>query len=199
MVDPVGTRSQARVPRDCWSTPRYIGHGPEAPGKAGPPRTLGPGPVSPGTAVQPRVPSGQWPSRRRQLVDPAGSRTQTRVFQGAVQHRGPSDQGPSHTRQLVDLSGSQTRTRGPRNYWSTSLGLGYSPQLPRRNGLPHGPSDTGPSRHGRLVNNTVHLTRVRVARVSWSRHGTSGSRPRRPGSLDERGPKDPGPSPLGPR
>ena len=71
--------------------------------------------------------------------------------------------------------------------------------MPRRNGLPHGPSDRGPSRHGRLVDNVVHLTRVRVARVSWSRHGTSGSRPRRPGSLVECGPKDPGPSPPGPR
>ena len=71
--------------------------------------------------------------------------------------------------------------------------------MPRRNGLPHGPSDIGPSRHGRLVDNVVHLTRVRVARVSWARHGTSGSRPRCPGSLVECGPKDPGPSPPGPR
>ena len=50
MVDPMGTRAQARVPKESWSTPRDIGHEPEEPGTANRLQALGPGPESPGTA-----------------------------------------------------------------------------------------------------------------------------------------------------
>ena len=163
----MGTRSQARVPRDSWSTSRDIAHGPEAPGTSGQPWALGPGPESPGTVGQHRGTSDQGPSRARQLVDPAGSQTRPRIAERAGRPRGPSDATASCGRQLIDTAGSQTRTRGPRNYWSTPRGLGYSPVLPRKL-VDHGPSDPDRSHLGVLVDPTGPWTLARIAQDSWS-------------------------------
>ena len=137
MVDPVGTRSQARVTRDSWSTPRDIEHGPEAPGTAGRPRVLGPGPESPGTAGQPRGPWDSTASRARQLVDPAGFQTRTRgprnywstprglgdspqlPRRDGLPH-GPTDTGPSRPGRLFDNAVRLTRVGVARDNWLTT-------------------------------------------------------------------------------
>ena len=155
-MNPVGSRTRARFAQGCWSKPRALGIECESPGLSG----------------RSSVYSDPVPSGPGQLVDTASPRTQAQVARECWSTRGPSDSTASNARLLVEPAGFQTRTRGPQNYWSTPPGLGYSPQLPRTDGLPHGPSDTGPSRPGRLVDNTVRLTRVGVTRDNWSTTGT---------------------------
>ena len=89
LVDPASPREWARVPRECWSTPKFLGTRLEFPGQlvkpVGPqkpaqftrkswwtPRAIVPGPELPGSAGRPCGPSVPGLRLPGQLFDPAG-------------------------------------------------------------------------------------------------------------------------------
>ena len=58
LVNTTGPRTQSRVMRDIWLTPRALGPGSESPGTAGRPRRHSiTGPSTPGCLVNTEVPS----------------------------------------------------------------------------------------------------------------------------------------------
>ena len=116
LVDTTGRRAWAQVTRDCWSTPRALGRGPESRRIVG--RT--------------RRPSDLSPSCPGHLVDYVGPQTWAGVARNTWstqwalgpgpeapgtdgQHHGPSGTGPSRPGQLVDPAGHQAWARGSRD------------------------------------------------------------------------------------
>ena len=167
MIDPVGTRSQARVPRDSWLTPRNIEHGPEAPETAAQPRALGPGPESPGTAGQTHGPLDSTAFARDSCLP-----------------HGLSDTDPRPSEILVKPTLPRVQSPFAEDRWSTPRALGHGPELPRtpvrqrgmsyqgriRPGqlVDHGHSDPDQSHLGQLVNPAGPRTLLRVVLDSWS-------------------------------
>ena len=140
LVDTVGPRSQVRVTRDSWSTPR----------------ALTPKHEMPGTADPTREPSDMGPSLPGQLVDTARLRAWARVPQDSLstpQALGPgpespgtvdrtcvySARGPSQAGELVDSAGHRTQARFSRESLSNMWALGPGPEWPRKDGRHRGP------------------------------------------------------------
>ena len=170
LVKPGGPRTIDRVMRDCWSTLRAIGHGPESPGT--PCRHHGTskhGPSHPGHVVDPavqrvcaRVPRDSWSTP--QVIGPGPKSPGT-----AGQNRGPlhpsaghpgglvnnpsprTQAGPSRPGQLVDTAGPWARAGVTPESWSTLQAIGPERDSPRRSRRNRRSSDTGPSGQGQLV------------------------------------------------
>ena len=160
LVNPVGTRTRTRVPRDIWSTARVSELIPRRLERWSTPQTLRHDRESPGKAGQPCGPSDTGPIRPGELVDHAGPRTHAKVTKKFGRHHGISGTGRDRPGQLVDPTGPRTRARVVLESWSTHL---------------H--SDPGLSCPGQLVNTTGTRKRARVIWDSWStprvhEHGT---------------------------
>ena len=145
LVDLRGPRTQARVTRDCWSTPRTIGPNAICQGKlvdtAGPrararvprdswlnPQTLGHERKLPRRARRPCRPSDQGKSRPGQLVNTEGLLTGVPVTTESWSTPWPPNLGPSHVGQLVDPAGLRTQARVARKTWSPPRAIGPGPE-----------------------------------------------------------------------
>ena len=178
-VNRAGARTQARVARGSWSTPRALGHEPDSPGTAGRlRRTWDKGPICPG-----------------ELVDPVGSRNRVRVSREcwwiprglghepespgtSGRPHGTSDTGPKCPGDLVDPVGTETRPQVTWDSWSTLRA-----------------PDTGLCPPGELVEHAGDWRWARVLRDRWSTlraFGHESESPER--SSQHRGPSDASPS-----
>ena len=106
LVDPAGPGTCARVPRDCWSTPRDLRPRPESRGQAGRSRR------SSHTTWR-RVARDSWMTLRA-----LGHRTES-PWTGGRTH-GASDQVPCRQGQLVEHAVLQTIAQVARDSWSTT-------------------------------------------------------------------------------
>ena len=165
MVDPVGTRSQARVTRDSWSTPRVSdtdlrpsellvnaarprGQSPVAQEKWSTTWALGQRPESPRTPGRQRGTSYQGPSGPGQLVTPRdiGLAPEAPRIAGRMRAQGSGPESPG-TAVLPGVLGPKHETPGTA-------------------GRPRGPSDPAPGPPGQLDVPSCPRTWARVTQDS---------------------------------
>ena len=172
LVDPKGPRNPVCIGQESWSTPRALGHWPEATGTAGRHREiLEPGVSPPGELVDTTGPQtlarvaqeSRWtpwstdtrPSSLEHLVNPMGPPGPHRESPGtAGRPHIPSEQGTSPPGQQVDTTGHRTRARVSPESWSTPRELRPKPESPRSACQHCGASDTSASSPGQLVDIT---------------------------------------------
>ena len=207
LVEHMGPRTQARVTRDGWATPRSLRPEPESPGTPGRPGgTSGPGPRRPGQQVD-RGPLDPNSSRLGEWVDTAGTRAlaewareswQTPQDPGhgpespktSGRPRGQSDTSARTPGMLVNPVGSPTEACVARVIWSNPWALGHGPVSPgagRRAGIRARPV------FFRDACSTPRALRPgpKSPGAADPCSGTSGTGPRRLGQLVDHGTWDP--------
>ena len=133
LVDPSGTRTQARFAREIWSTPGALGPSARSLGQLF--DTVAPNKVQslPGCLSKPWA-LGHGPESPERLVDP----TDLRI-------------GPESPAKEIDIAGIQSLARVSRESWSNPRAFGPRPEWPVTTGRHRGHSELGRSRPGHLV------------------------------------------------
>ena len=195
MVDTVGPRALARVPRDSWSTTQALGTGPSWPGQpfnpAGlrtraritrdswwTPHVFGPITKSPGRAGRTRGPSGVGPSCPERSSTPQDIAPKPDSHGRAGRTHGTSDPSLCGPGELVEPAVPGSRAGVARDIWLTPRGLGHGRESPGGPGRPCGASGTGLIPLGQSL--------VSAGPRTWACVAGDSDRPR--------GPSDPGPS-----
>ena len=179
LFDHSGTRTEARIARESWSTQGALGPRASSLGQLF--DTAAPSKIQslPGCLSKP------WPLGMG-LIRPKGRSTPRTLRLG-----------PKSPSKWVDTAGIRTLARVSRDSWSNPRALGPRTEWPVTAGRPRGPSDPRTSRPGHLVDHACPRTQARVARDSWSTTRALGSWPEAAGRAGRhRGPSDPGPSRL---
>ena len=152
LVDTEFPRTQVRVTRDSWSTPRSLGLGPEAPGTSG----------------RAHEAQGTVPSCLGQLVHPVGPRAWARVARDAWSNTQAIGYGPESPGTAgIPRAHSDPSARLPGQLFDTRA-LGHCPEFPVTSGRPRGPLEPGPSRPGQLVDPASHRPLACVTQDSES-------------------------------
>ena len=164
LVKTGGPQAWARVARECWSSPRDLGHGPSRPGQLV--QAAGPcaWPESPGAAGPGHGTTDQSPCRPRLMVDIDGPQTLARVARDSLSTQRAHGPGPraaleswftprafGHEREtpgeLVDPTGPRTQAQVAQESWWNPRALAPEPESPGRAGRPSGHSDLSTSPH----------------------------------------------------
>ena len=150
LFDPSGTRTEARVARESWSTPGALGPRASSLGQLF--DTAAPSKVQslPGCLSKPWA-LGHGPDSTERQVNPADPPTRSQIFHEVGRHRRHSDPGPSLPGMLVKPEGHRTKDR-----------------VACDNGRPRGTTEQSASRLGQLVDPVGPWKQARVARDSWS-------------------------------